>query len=89
MVGFAQSWFAASSDYSINGMNYQLKHVEAVNYEGNDTCSFTVVMQPYETHSWFGAQPETRYGNEQRVSGTMHFSSDGQLQSIDPAIQRN
>ncbi len=89
VVGFAQSWFAASSDYSINGMNYQLKHVEAVNYEGNDTCSFTVVMQPYETHSWFGAQPETRYGNEQRVSGTMHFSSDGQLQSIDPAIQRN
>ncbi len=89
VVGFAQSWFAATSDYSINGMNYQLKHVEAVNYEGNDTCSFTVVMQPYETHSWFGAQPETRYGNEQRVSGTMHFSSDGQLQSIDPAIQRN
>lgn len=89
VVGFAQSWFAATSDYSINGMNYQLKHVEAVNYEGNDTCSFTVIMQPYETHSWFGAQPETRYGNEQRVSGTMHFSSDGQLQSIDPAIQRN
>lgn len=89
VIEFAQSWFAASSDYSINGMNYQLKHVEAVNYEGNDTCSFTVIMQPYETHSWFGAQPETRYGNEQRVSGTMHFSSDGQLQSIDPAIQRN
>lgn len=89
VVGFAQSWFAATSDYSINGMNYQLKHVESVNYEGNDTCSFTVIMQPYETHSWFGAQPETRYGNEQRVSGTMHFSSGGQLQSIDPAIQRN
>lgn len=89
VVGFAESWFAASSDYSINGMNYQLKHVESVDYAGNDTCAFTVVMQPYETHSWFGAQPETRYGNEQRISGTMHFSSDGQLQSIDPAIQRN
>lgn len=87
--GFAQAWFGASSDYAINGMSYELKHVESLTYEGDDTCAFTVVMRPYETHSWFGSQPETRYGNEQRISGTMRFSQGGQLESIDPDIKRS
>lgn len=89
VVGYAKTWFAASSDYSLNGMSYELKSVEAVDYQGDDTCSFTIIMRPYETHSWFGSEPETRYGNEQRINGTMRFSSDGTLESIDPALKRN
>jgi hypothetical protein len=45
-------------------------------------------MRPFETHSWFGSQPETRYGNEQTIKGEMSFSSDGTLATINPDLRR-
>ncbi len=88
VVELARSWFAGASTYTINGMSYELKSVSSLDYQGNDSCSFTVVMQPFETHSWFGSQPETRYGNEQSISGTMTFTAAGELASIDPALKK-
>lgn len=89
VAGYARAWFNGGKDYSMNGLSYELKSVDAITYKGDDTCAFTVTMRPYETHSWFGSQPETRYGNDQKINGTMRFSSDGQLESIDPALKRN
>lgn len=88
ILAYARAWFGATSDYTMNGMSYELERIDALNYQGDDACTFTVVMRPYETHSWFGSEPETRYGNEQRINGTMRFSSDGQLESIDPALAK-
>ncbi len=88
VVAAAKAWFSASGRYTMNGMSYELQSVDDLTYKGDDTCAFAVTMRPYETHSWFGSDPETRYGNSQTVRGTMKFNQDGSLASIDPDLRR-
>ncbi len=88
VVGLARAWFEGSANYRMGKISYELQSVDELRYEGDDTCAFTLTMRPYETHSWFGSQPETRYGNAQKVTGTMRFSSSGQLESMDPVLER-
>lgn len=87
VTAFAREWFSRSAHYAMGGMSYELQSVDGITYEGDDTCSFAITMRPYETHSWFGSEPETRYGNSQTVRGTMRFSQDGALASINPDIK--
>ncbi len=88
VIQWARSWFEGSSQYTIDGISYELKSISDISYIGNDQCSFQVVMQPFETHSWFGSVPETRYGNEQTIKGEMSFSADGKLASVNPNLKR-
>lgn len=88
VAGYARSWFQAAKNYTIGSMSYELISVDGIEYLGDDSCSFTLTMRPFETHSWFGSQPETRYGNDQKINGTMKFSQGGELESIDPDMKR-
>ncbi len=88
VISWARDWFNSAKTYTLNGVSYELTSLEDVSYTGGDGCSFRAVMRPFETHSWFGSQPETRYGNEQTIKGEMSFSSDGTLATINPDLRR-
>ncbi len=88
VTAWARDWFNSAKTYTLDGVSYELSSIEDISYTGGDGCSFRVVMRPFETHSWFGSQPETRYGNEQTIKGEMSFSSDGTLATINPNLKR-
>lgn len=88
LVALTRSFFTDSPKFTLSGQPYELREVKAVEYRGDGTCSFTIVARPYETHSWFGVQTETRYGNDETIRGTMTFADDNSVSHIDPAISR-
>lgn len=87
LIALAREWFSAGN-YTIRGQNYQLGEVLSVTYKGNDVCAFSISARPYETHSWFGLEPETRYGNYETIDGTIAFNPDNSVASTDPAITK-
>lgn len=89
LIELTKSWFAASKTYMLDGTNYELRSVDKVTYSGNNTCAFSVVMRPFETHSWFGQQPETRYGADKVITGTITYTANNQFESITPQLRRN
>lgn len=88
LVALTRAWLKDSPRLSIGGVDYELSEVSAVSYAGNNACSYTVVARPFETHSWFGVDAETRYGNYERISGTMTWDDSDQIQSTDPVLKR-
>lgn len=88
VISLSKAWFSGAKTYVLDGTNFELRSVNSVTYAGNNSCSFSVTMRPFETHSWFGQQPETRYGADKTISGTITFAANNQFSSITPALTR-
>lgn len=88
LVALTSSWLKDSPRLNIKGVDYELSEVASVTYAGGNACSYTIVARPFETHSWFGVDAETRYGNPERVSGTISWSADDKIEATDPALKR-
>lgn len=88
LVALTREWLKGSPRLSIGGVSYELSEVKSVSYAGGSACSYTVVARPYETHSWFGVESETRYGNYENVTGTISWTDDDKIASTDPALKR-
>ncbi len=88
LIAAVRDYFANTQTFTMKGQNYQLGEVKAVTYKGNDVCGYSITARPYETHSWFGQEPETRYGNYETIDGTMTFNASNEVLSTDPVITR-
>lgn len=88
LIALTRSWLKDSSRINIAGTNYELGEVVDVSYKGENACAYTISARPYETHSWFGVESETRYGNYERISGTITWGSDDKVASTNPEIKR-
>lgn len=88
LVELTRQFFAGSNNYIINGTSYELSEVKSVSYSGDGVCAYSIVARPYETHSWFGTQTETRYGNYETINGTLTWDSDNDLVKTDPSLRR-
>ncbi len=88
LIDATRAFFSSSKQFSINGMSYELTSIDGVSYKGSDTCAFTITARPFETHTWLFGETETRYGNNESISGTIVFNADNSIKSTDPAIKR-
>lgn len=88
VIGLTRAWLSDSSKVRINGQDYEISEVTAVNYDGGSTCSYTLIARKFETHSWFGSQPETRYGNNETITGSITWSDANEIANSSPKIER-
>lgn len=89
LVNKTRAFFTDSPKFTVNGQPYELKEVTSVSYGGNGVCDFTIVARPYETHSWFGVQAETRYGNYETITGSITWAENDTIASIEPSIKQD
>lgn len=88
LESLARSYFEAIGTFRINGQDYEMRSISSIRYAGEDKCSFSIVARPFETHSWFGVEMETRYGNDETINGTITYNDANQVIAIDPAIRQ-
>lgn len=88
VIGLTRTWLSDSSKVRIDGQDYEISEVTNVSYDGGSTCSYTIIARKYETHSWFGSQPETRYGNNETIKGSITWSDSNDISHSVPNIER-
>ena len=88
LVALTRAWLKDSSKVRINGQDYEISEVNDVGYSGGNSCSYTVTARMFETHSWFGFEAETRYGNYETVKGTISWNDSNEMAGSDPKIER-
>lgn len=82
----AKKYLESLHKVSINGRSYEISGVDQVSFDNGSTCKFSISVRPFETHSWFGGEPETRYGNYERIDGTILINDKGEVVSTNPPI---
>lgn len=88
LVSLTRAWLKDSSKVRINGQDYEISEVNDVGYSGGNSCSYTITARKFETHSWFGFEAETRYGNYETVKGTITWNDSNEMSASDPKIER-
>ena len=74
---------------TIDGMPYEISEVSSVEFAGNNTCTFSIVARPFETHTWmFGLGSETRYGNYETITGSISWNDSNDIVAIDPTMKQ-
>lgn len=82
----ARKYLESLSRISVNGKSYEISSVDEVFYDNGNTCKYSMNVRPFETHSWFGGEPETRYGNYEKIEGTILVNDKGDVVSTNPQI---
>ena len=88
LLNLTRTWLKDAGKVRIAGQDYEIGDVTEVSYDGNDTCSYTITARKFETHSWFGQEPETRYGNYETIRGTITWNSSNEVSGSNPKIER-
>lgn len=88
LVSLTRAWLKDSSKVRIAGQNYEISEVNDVSYSGGNSCSYTITARKFETHSWFGFESETRYGNYETVKGIITWNDSNEIAGSDPKIER-
>lgn len=87
-MSLTRAWLKDSSKVRIGGQDYEISEVNDVSYSGGNSCSYTITARKFETHSWFGFESETRYGNYETVKGTISWNDSNEMSGSDPKIER-
>lgn len=88
LIALVKQFFVEGQNYKIANKDYQLGEVQSVTYQGNDVCAYTITARLFETHSWFGSEPETRYGNYETLEGTITFNASNEMISSSPSVTK-
>lgn len=89
LVSLTKAFFTDAGTVTINGLSYQVSEVTSVSYSGNNTCAFSIVARPFETHTWmFGLGSETRYGNYETINGSITWNDDNSIASTNPVMKQ-
>lgn len=88
VIGLTRTWLNDSSKVRINGQDYEISEVTNVSFDGGSTCSYSIIARKFETHSWFGSQPETRYGNNETITGSITWNDSNEISNSSPKIER-
>ncbi len=88
LIALTTEYLNNLSTVSIDGQSYEVEEVISVSYDSENTCVYSISARPYETHSWFGIETETRYGNVERITGTITWTSSNTIESTDPQLRQ-
>ena len=86
LIEVARRYFESLSRISVNGRSYEISQIDDVQYENGSTCRFTLTVRPFESHSWFGGEPEVRYGNYEKLDGSILMNDKNEVVSTNPPI---
>lgn len=89
LEGLTRAFFTDSPTMTIDGMSYEISEVSSVEFAGNNTCTFSIVARPFETHTWmFGLGSETRYGNYETITGSISWNDSNDIVATDPTMKQ-
>ncbi len=89
LEGLTRAFFTDSPTMTIDGMPYEISEVSSVEFAGNNTCTFSIVARPFETHTWmFGLGSETRYGNYETITGSISWNDSNDIVATDPTMKQ-
>ena len=88
LIDLTWSYLSSASDFSINGLSYQVSSIDSIEYTGENTVTYTITARYYETHYWFGFEAETRYGDFETLTGTITWSDSNEISGANPTIKR-
>lgn len=88
-IELTRRFLTESKEMTIKGQACVVDEVKSITYSGDNTCEFSIVMRPYETHTWmFGWGTETRYGNPETVTGRIVWDDNDAIVSVDPSMKQ-
>ncbi len=88
-IELTRKFLTASSEMTIKGQTCVVDEVKSITYAGDNTCEFSIVMRPFETHTWmFGWGTETRYGNPETVNGRIVWNDNDDIVSVEPSMKQ-
>lgn len=88
-IELTRRFLTESKEMTIDGQACVVDEVKSITYSGDNTCEFSIVMRPYETHTWmFGWGTETRYGNPETVTGRIVWGDDDNVVSVEPSMKQ-
>ena len=88
LTSLTWSYLTSQSNFSLDGLSYEVSSVDAVEFVGDNTVQYTLTARYYETHYWFGFEAETRYGDYETITGTITWNDANEISAADPTIQR-
>lgn len=87
LTDIARRYLESLSKVRINGKSYEISQIDDVSYDNGSTCRFTLTVRPFESHSWFGGEPDVRYGNYEKISGSVTVNDKNEVESSDPYME--
>ena len=88
-IELTRKFLTESENMTINGQSCVVDEVKSITYAGDNTCDFTIVMRPFETHTWmFGWGTETRYGTPETVTGKIVWNDNDNVVSTEPSMKQ-
>ncbi len=88
-IELTRKFLTDSKEMTIKGQACVVDEVKSITYAGDNVCEFSIVMRPYETHTWmFGWGTETRYGNPETVTGRIQWNDEDDVVSVEPSMKQ-
>lgn len=84
LVALTKSYFSKGATVVIGGVNCEIVSCDAVDFEGDNTVSYTVTVKKFETTSLFG----TLFAAPEQLSGTITWGSDNSIRSANPKLSK-
>lgn len=88
MLGWTREFFNSMTRLTIDGVDYEMVGLRGVDYTSEDVVYFNFQARRYQTVTWFGSTPETRYGDTETITGTVKWNENGDMVAISPNIKK-
>lgn len=88
-IELTRKFLTESKEMTVNGQACVVDEVKSITYAGDNVCEFSIVIRPYETHTWmFGWGTETRYGNPETITGKITWNDADDIVSVEPSMKQ-
>lgn len=88
MLNWTRDFFNSMTRLTIDGVDYEMVGLRGVDYTSEDVVYFNFQARRYQTVTWFGSTPETRYGETETITGTIKWNENGDIVAISPNIKK-
>lgn len=87
LVNTTRSYLESLKDISYDDKTYEMMEVNSVDFDGDNSCSYTITARPFEDIGWIGNFGKRSYGSKVQLTGKVFFSDSGNISSSEPSLK--
>lgn len=88
LVQLTRDFFSETTHFTIDGKQYELGKLTAVQWTSGGTVAYTITARQYQTTTWFGSSSETRYLDYETIQGAISYDDNNNIISTSPSIRQ-
>ena len=88
LVQLTREFFSETTHFTIDGKQYELGKLTAVQWTSGGTVAYTITARQYQTTTWFGNSSETRYLDYETIQGAISYDDNNNIISTSPSIKQ-